>query len=66
MKILIPIEVAEFLRASGTYINIDGGYYNIPMWYKDLGDGVFEVLEKDELPKEVLQLIENKKPEENE
>lgn len=43
----------------GEYVEGDNVYYNLPKWYKHIGNDVYEVMDKGELPEEIRETMED-------
>lgn len=50
----------ELIRSIGIVVHNEEFkyYYNIPFWFKHLGDNRFEIIRNDQMPKEIRELYE--------
>ena len=55
LKIKPTTEQAELLKGFSQAINNE--WHHIPFWFKDLGEGVFEVHSLGDLPHKVLTVV---------
>jgi hypothetical protein len=53
-------EQASFIKGISTVIH-DGenSYYNIPFWFKEVGEDTFEKLRPEQLPEKVIDILTN-------
>lgn len=59
MTIKVSPENEKFITANGN--KIGENWYYFPFWWKRLGDGIFEQVPFEKLPKEVKDLIQERR-----
>jgi len=60
MKIKLTKEQFHLINSMGTKINDEANdYYYLPFWFKDCGDGEFEIIQFEKLPQIVFEMVEH-------
>lgn len=58
MKILTTLTKEQFDLFKSLAMIIDNEYYHLPQYFKNLGEGEFEVINFNQLPEDIKQTIE--------
>lgn len=60
VEVYLLEDVRRFIKTIGSHV-IDGGYnyYNIPLWFKEIENGEYEVFRAEDLPSSVKKIIDN-------